>query len=783
MATHRSLLPAPCITALLLAAVISTDASYTVQEDRREAHLEPADEAGHRTYIVLLEPPAGGQHMDADAHRAWHQSFLPSMKTALGKPRLRRSYRTLVHGFSARLTEREVKRVSAKPGVIRAFPNVIRYLETTRTPAFLGLPYQVEESPEDWPGYGGLGMIIGIVDGGIANNHPSMDDAGFEGIEPPQRWRGSCHKDFKCNRKIIGAKNYFNSAPPLDVDSGHGTHVATIAAGNFVAGANVNGLARGNASGIAPQAHVAVYKGCSRTSCPDESVLSAIIAAVDDGVDVISLSVGGISNATYDHDPIAVASFAAMRAGILVVATAGNAGPHPSTVQNDVPWLMTVGAGTVDRLLMARVVIGGVHNPLHIFAGQSLADRQWLTTVRPDVMHDLLYSNDGDRAKCVYPKDEMAVRVSGRVVICDEIEEDEVEEGPVDELLSSNASAIIVVDSKECGYTRNLVDMGDIPILQVPYNDGVSLKDYSSSPHLKAAVDFNRGTVLGTTPAPTVAYFSSRGPSQYFPAILKPDVLAPGVNILGGIPYKPGDGPVYFGFKSGTSMAAPHVSGAAILLKSAHPSWSPAAIKSALMTTADIVDNSGHGIRDEQLDAANAYKMGAGQINVSRAMDPGLVYELKEGQYAAHVCSTLGEAALRAVACNNSWRCSELPTTHPSNLNYPSITVPLQPRGFIVVRTLTNVAPRISEPEIYMAKVVMPSEVRVIIDPSTLMFNYTGQEGSYQISVRSTSNSPVQGAVYHGTVEWSSSEHTVRSPMLAVVDLATSHPSTPWKLH
>jgi hypothetical protein len=133
MSTHRSLLPEPCITALLfllLAAVISTDASYTVLQDRREAHLEPADEAGYRTYIVLLEPPAGGQDMDADAHRAWHQSFLPSMTTALGEPRLRRSYRTLVHGFSARLTEDEVERVSAKPGFVRAFPNVIRYQQT-----------------------------------------------------------------------------------------------------------------------------------------------------------------------------------------------------------------------------------------------------------------------------------------------------------------------------------------------------------------------------------------------------------------------------------------------------------------------------------------------------------------------------------------------------------------------------------------------------------------------------------------------------------------------------
>jgi hypothetical protein len=135
MARHQSLLPASCIAALLLllagaaAGAISSDVYFTALDDRREAHLEPTDEAGYRTYIVLLEPPARSQDMDAGAHRAWHESFLPSTTTALGEPRLRRSYTTVVHGFSARLTEDELKRISAKPGFIRAFPNMIRYKE------------------------------------------------------------------------------------------------------------------------------------------------------------------------------------------------------------------------------------------------------------------------------------------------------------------------------------------------------------------------------------------------------------------------------------------------------------------------------------------------------------------------------------------------------------------------------------------------------------------------------------------------------------------------------
>ncbi|RLM98258.1 hypothetical protein C2845_PM06G18660 [Panicum miliaceum] len=114
-------------------------------------------------------------------------------------------------------------------------------------------------------------------------------------------------------------------------------------------------------------------------------------------------------------------------------------------------------------------------------------------------------------------------------------------------------------------------------------------------------------------------------------------------------------------------------------------------------------------------------------------MDPRLVYELKKRQYAAHVCSTLGEAALRAVSRNDSWRCSELPTAHPSNLIYPSITVPLQTMGFSVVRTLTNVTP--------------PATLEACIHSQGGRAP-RGQEASYHISVGSTGNSTVQGAVY-----------------------------------
>jgi subtilisin family serine protease len=576
---------------LLLAAaavICSSDASFDALGDsRREAHLEPADEAGHRTYIVLLEAPPAGSSMDADAARAWHQSFLPSMTTSLGEPRLRRSYQTVVHGFSARLTEDELEIVSAKPGFVRAFPNVIRYKETTLTPAFLGLEFPQPTAGkrfENWPGFGGLATIIGVIDGGIANAHPSMDDAGFEEIEVPERWSGSCHEDMKCNKKLIGARNFVGAGPPLDSPDGHGTHVTTIAAGNFVAGANFRGLASGNASGMAPQAHVAVYKACGERSCTDEPLLAAIDAAVKDGVDVISLSVGGSSEPTYDHDPIAVGSFGAMRAGVLVVAAAGNGGPSPSTVHNDAPWLLTVGAGTVDRSLAAGVELDDTTE----VNGQSLTNRQWQAANRPVLQHEVLYRQEGDRPNCVYPEDELPELVPDRVVICQA--GGEMTGKNLEDLKSNNASAIILVDKEVFGHTGMVMEMAGMentytPLLQVTYEDGGILKSFASYSPRKPMVliDFNRGTVVGgATPAPTVAFLSARGPSRYYPAILKPDVLAPGINILGGVPpyqAQPGGATEYFKFMSGTSMAVPHVSGAAVLLRCAHYDWGPAAIR------------------------------------------------------------------------------------------------------------------------------------------------------------------------------------------------------------
>lgn len=158
MAHGRSCCLAAAVFILMMMFRSATTTTTAASPRPRRAHLEPPSEGGYRTYIVLLEPPPpsrAGNDMD---HRAWHESLLPSKLTDLGEPRLIRLYTFLVNGFAARLTEAEVQQLASKPGFIRAFPNTIRYLQTTHTPAFLGLQENGADSSY------GAGVIIGFLD-------------------------------------------------------------------------------------------------------------------------------------------------------------------------------------------------------------------------------------------------------------------------------------------------------------------------------------------------------------------------------------------------------------------------------------------------------------------------------------------------------------------------------------------------------------------------------------------------------------------------------------------
>uniref|UniRef100_A0A0E0CCL2 Peptidase S8/S53 domain-containing protein n=1 Tax=Oryza meridionalis TaxID=40149 RepID=A0A0E0CCL2_9ORYZ len=650
-------------------------------------------------YFVLLKPRADARMMDDDELRSWHMSFLPGDMTASGKRRLVHSYQHVLDGFAAWLTEAELEAVPIKPGFSKSIPDEPMYLDTTHSPGFLGL------SPDNFWGYTeyGSGVIIRVIDSGINSSLPSFGDKDID--TPPDNVR--------CNNKVIGARSLVFQDPVDYI--GHGTHVASIAAGNFVDGASFRGQAAGTASGIAPNAHLASYKVCYTLTddsddyrCPMTSIMAAMEEAVVDGVDIISISLSS-GEKRFDRDPVAMGAFRAVAISLSwhLLAT-----------------LAQTGAGSVDRRISADLVLQNGD----ILQGEALVQGVNSTSYLP-----LYYPGEGNGCSKA-----RVGSVKGHIVICDESSLDGV---IVKTLYASGAAQVVAVGRRVSGYTIIYKYYGGASVLVLPAALGTRLKDYAIYPDAAALVTF-QGTQLAVGGSPTVAYFSGRGPSFNAPYLAKPDILAPGLIILGAA----SAGPDQFVFKSGTSMATPHISGMVALL--AINGWSPPAVRTAMMTTADRNDNSSNRVMDEQQNPASVFTAGAGQVNFSRASNPGLVYDIDMADYKGFICDESGDEGLRDITGDATLNCSSFPKVRDYNLNYPSITVP----GVTVQRTLMNVQ---ADPTTYSAKVIMNDDtVSVSVSPDNLFFTDNGQKLSFTVSAAYQDK-----GVQEGVLVWSSDEY------------------------
>ncbi|XP_020270038.1 subtilisin-like protease SBT1.4 [Asparagus officinalis] len=334
---------------------------------------------------------------------------------------------------------------------------------------------------------------------------------------------------------------------------------------------------------------------------------------------------------------------------------------------------------------------------------------------------------------------------------------------------------MIMANTAESG-EELLADSHLIPATMVGETVGNKIRKYIASDLSPTANIVFRGTVIGPDPAsPKVAAFSSRGPYLHAPEIIKPDVIAPGVNILAA--WSNESAPtdleidprrVEFNIISGTSMACPHVSGLAALLKKAHPDWSPAVIKSALMTTAYNVDNSGDTIRDLATgDESNPFARGSGHVDPNKALDPGLVYDLQTVDYIAFLCSVGYSPQQIAIVARDGTtvNCSAINKKLASagGLNYPSFSVVFSSDNDIVTynREVKNVG---SGPATYEVEVSSPEGVNVTVRPSKLVFDSPGQSLSYEIAFVSISRSKADDFVF-GSISWSDGVHEVRSPV------------------
>ncbi|XP_042506349.1 subtilisin-like protease SBT1.3 [Macadamia integrifolia] len=740
-----------------------------------------------RTYIIQMDNSVRPESFTD--HLEWYSS---TVKSVLAKPsteddavkeaanRIIYSYGTAFHGFAAQLSEEEAERLGEGHGVVALYPETVYHLHTTRSPLFLGL--EPESSISVWADdHFNYDVVVGVLDTGIWPDSPSFNDTGMAPV--PKHWKGACEtgRGFgkrNCNKKIVGARIFYRGyeaatgkineqeeyKSPRDQD-GHGTHTAATVAGSPVPGANLMGYAGGTARGMALKARVAAYKVCWIGGCFSSDILSAIDRAVADGVNVLSISLGG-GVSSYYRDSLSVAAFGAMEMGLFVSCSAGNGGPEPFTLTNVSPWITTVGASTMDRDFPAAVKLGNGK----FLTGVSLYKGRRNLSIKKQ--YPVVYmggnSSSPDPTSLCLEGTLDSHTVAGKIVICDRGISPRVQKGQV--VKDAGGVGMILANTPENG-EELVADSHLIPTVAVGEKAGKSIKHYTvTNPHPTATLAF-LGTKVGIRPSPVVAAFSSRGPNLLTPEILKPDLVAPGVNILAAWTGDVGPSSlstdrrrVKFNILSGTSMSCPHVSGVAALLKARHPDWSPAAIKSALMTTAYVHDNTRYPIVDASTGApSNSYDHGAGHINPSRALDPGLIYDMGVQDYFEFLCTqNLTPMQLKVFTKSSKRSCRHI-LANPGDLNYPAITavLPDQPSTTVLTlhRTVTNVGTPVST---YHAKVSRFTAASVIVEPKTLHFTRKGQKLSFKITFTTKSQ---QSKPEFGGLTWTDGVHKVRSPI------------------
>ncbi|KAK1356628.1 Subtilisin-like protease [Heracleum sosnowskyi] len=706
-----------------------------------------------RTYIVHVNVPDTKVVSVVENLNNYYHSFLPQTLSSLDQQsRMVHTYRKVVTGFAARLSLEEAKEIEKKPGVLAIRPQNVYALHTTHTPNFLGL----HQNFGFWKGSNyGKGVIIGLLDSGItADDHPSLSDEGVP--PPPAKWKGVCQfNGTKCNNKLIGASNFVTgeSGPPIDED-GHGTHTASTAAGNLVKGANIFGMATGTAAGMAPLAHLAIYKVCSE-DCAESDTLAGMDRAVEDGVDVLSISLGGFPTSFYANS-IAVGAFGAIQSGVFVSCSAGNSGPFSSSLSNEAPWILTVGASTVDRTIRATALLGNKNE----LDGESLFQPKDF----PDTLLPLVFpgsSGDENATWCAEGSLDN-IDVKGKVVICERGGNiPRIDKGQT--VKDAGGAAMILMNGEPDGEST-IVDPHVLPATHMGFSTGKSIKKYMSSTPSPVATILFKGTVIGLDSAPAVTSFSSRGPNVASPGILKPDIIGPGVSILAAWPVSIDNitnTKATFNMLSGTSMSCPHLSGIAALIKSAHPTWSPAAIKSAIMTTADQHNLKNEPIIDQTGSPADIFAVGAGHVNPSKANDPGLVYDTHPSDYIPYLCGLGYTDDQVGIIVNRVVSCAGETSIQEAELNYPSFSIALGSSAVEYSRVVTNVGDAVSS---YTPKIVSPPGVLVSVTPASLDFSKVNQQLTYKVKFSHSGYVPKTPFV-QGSLVWMSGKHVVRSPI------------------
>ncbi|KAK9158911.1 hypothetical protein Scep_005485 [Stephania cephalantha] len=703
-----------------------------------------------KAYIVYMGARPSGEFSASAVHTDMLQQVVGSNIGA--SDAMLHSYKRSFNGFAAMLTEEEVEAIKARSDVVSVFASQKKHLHTTRSWDFLGFPLKAHRSTVE------SDIIIGMLDSGIWPESASFSAEGYG--PPPSKWRGICQSssNFTCNNKIIGARYYHGAGPitPSDIPSprdseGHGTHTASTAAGREISGVSLLGLRSGTARGGVPSARIAVYKVCWSDGCDDADVLAAFDDAIADGVDIISLSVGGSFPLYYFADSIAIGAFHAMRKGVLTSNSAGNGGPRSYSASNISPWSLTVAASNTDTRFATSVKLGNGK----VYEGASIN-----TFTLGDAMYPMIYAGDAPNTKKGYNSsdsrfcDEETLNeelVKGKIVLCDAMSSGTAP-------LHAGAVGVVMVRQ-----TEGAIDTAysfPLPATYIRLEDGAEVLKYINTTSKPTANIFR--SVEEKQRAPFVVSFSSRGPSGTTPDILKPDLTAPGSTILAAwsgatsVTGIEGDKRVVpYNIISGTSMSCPHATAVAAYVKSFRPTWSPAALKSALMTTANPMS------RFANPDAEFAY--GAGHINPVKAINPGLVYDAGAEDYVRMLCGQGYNTTTLRIVTGDISSCSESNNGTVWDLNYPSFALSVADNtssfNQSFHRTVTNVG---SPNSVYRAIVTAPRWLKIQVVPRVLSFKALGQMQSFVVTVRGRNVSRLISAA----LVWSDGVHQVRSPIL-----------------
>ena len=622
-----------------------------------------------------------------------------------------KSVRTVYGGLAVRLPADQAKTLLSLPGVAAVQSDTLQHPDaaTVESPVFIG-------APTIWNKVGGQslagkGVIFADLDTGIWPEHPSFADNPALGSPPPApsgKARACTFGDnpltsasdvFACNHKVIAGQPFLDTynvvignetfgTSARDSD-GHGTHTTSTAAGNVVASAPIFNIDRGPISGVAPGAWVMQYKVCGLSGCFSSDSAAAVQQAILDGANVINFSISGGADAF--TDPVELAFLDAYNAGVLVAASAGNSGPGAGTTDHHGPWTMTVAASTQSREFQSTLTVSGGGQSTS-FVGTSLT--AGVASATPVV---LAKDIPGYNALC--STEPPVGSVTGKVVACLRGSIGRVQKGF--NVQKGGAAGMIL-------YNLPLADTESdnhfLPVVHLA--DGTAFLAFMTA-HPTSTATFTTG-VKANGQGDVMAAFSSRGPGGQF---LKPDITAPGVQVLAGntpAPDAVAAGPAgqYYQAIAGTSMSSPHIAGSALLVKAEHPSWTPGAIKSALMTTATTTV-----VKEDLTTPADPFDMGAGRVDLSRAGDAAIVFDETASNMA-----TQGANPLTAV-----------------NLNLPSVNVPTMPGTVTVKRTATNVSGRDYE---FRAAATAPAGSTISISPREGEIR-AGRSQTFEITISS----------------------------------------------